>query len=65
MDSLEEITPHNSNLSAYHAAMDEEEEEEEKRNEIEGWICPQNTKSTKSINLDRILMISFQSKLQG
>ena len=36
MDSLEEITPHNSNLSAYHAAMDEEEEEEEKRNEIEG-----------------------------
>ena len=61
MDSLEEITHHNSNPSAYHAAMDEEEEE--KRNEIEGWICPQNTKSTKSINLDRILMISFQSKL--
>ena len=60
MDSLEEITPHNSNLSAYHAAMDEEEEEEEKRNEIEGWICPQNT---KSIKLGRILIVSFQSKL--
>lgn len=43
-----------------HAAMDEVEEE--KRNEIEGWISLQNT---KSINLGRILIVSFQSKILG
>ena len=41
-----------------HAATDKEEEE--KRNEIEGWISLQNT---KSINLGRILLVSFQSKI--